>query len=444
MKRACVVGALVALVCLSAAPSAQVATWFRADFNGPGGLYNFANRYPQSATTWQTEHLPTGGWAGSGAPHVTVKGCGPQTGRPCNTAENQFNIGWVTPTLTTRTGSTEFVRFRIKFDPFTMFTASRGFGAKFILHGTSGSNRWIIHLYPPYENNGCTLGFESYGSMGWTPPASQWWRASDWGLPPFSRGVGPLAGFTPNVNISWSCAAAVLVHASDYPAQKPQAVGAAPVDGWYHLQFQAITGAAGASGMRVYANNNDQARPSSERLNMPEALSASALNQGVSVGGYWGVAQAQDIGFVIDDFEIGPTFDPNWYPGGVVQPPPCTFAVSPTSGSAPAGGGSVAVAVTASAPTCGWTAQGTVSAPHLSVSPAAGSGSGTVTVGVAAHTALSSRVGTVTVAGQAVTVTQAAFVPLPVTKTTTCAVEVTQTDGAVTGMRVVPPCPAAP
>jgi hypothetical protein len=317
------------LACRSSAapqpPAAAAAgpVWFRADFDdlGPRNLYNFANRHPQSDTTWRTEHLPTGGWGGSGAPHVLVKGCTPATGRPCNTAENQFNIGWVTPALTTRTGSVEFIRFRIRFDPDTFFgVAGRQFGAKFILHGTRGSERWIIHLYPPYENNGCTLGFEAYDSMGWTPPKGQWYRArQDWGLrgewrdPPQANRY---AAFTPNVNISWSCAPAVLVTSSNHPSPpKPQANGAAAIDGWYHLQFQAIPGEAGASGLRSWANNNDQARPSAERLNMPEALSASALNQGVSVGGYWGMAQSQDIGFVIDDFEIGAEFDPKWYPG---------------------------------------------------------------------------------------------------------------------------------
>ena len=224
------------------------------------------------------------------------EGLYPATGRPCNTAENQFNIGWVTPALTTRTGSVEFIRFRIRFDPDTFFgVAGRQFGAKFILHGTRGSERWIVHLYPPYENNGCTLGFEAYDSMGWTPPKGQWYRArQDWGLrgewrdPPQANRY---AAFTPNVNISWSCAPAVLVTSSNHPSPpKPQANGAAAIDGWYHLQFQAIPGEAGASGLRSWANNNDQAKPSAERLNMPEALSASALTQGVSVGGYWGMA----------------------------------------------------------------------------------------------------------------------------------------------------------
>jgi hypothetical protein len=59
--------------------SVGVTTWFRADFsdlNASGSkLYNFANRYPQSATTWETVHTTDQGWRGSPAPHVTIHGC---------------------------------------------------------------------------------------------------------------------------------------------------------------------------------------------------------------------------------------------------------------------------------------------------------------------------------------------------------------------------------
>ena len=47
---------------------------------------------------------------------------------------------------------------------------------------------------------------------------------------------------------------------------KPQARGEAPADGWYHLQFQAVSGAAGTADFRTWANNNNQTSPSSERL----------------------------------------------------------------------------------------------------------------------------------------------------------------------------------
>lgn len=310
---------------------AQTAPWFRSDFNNLGGsnMYNFANRYPQSTTTWQTTHTTNQGWNGSGAPHVTVYGCSGSA--TCNTSEHQFNIGWVTPAVggSRAVGDSAFVRFRIKFDPNTVFD---NFGAKFILFGRTGvtpNSRWIIHLLEPKDNQGCTPGFESYSYLGWTPPSTVWYQASQWGLPDFDTSsiTTKYAGFQSSVNIGWSCVPAVLVTASNHaaPIPKPQARGEAPVNGWYHLQFQAVSGGAGAADFRIWANNNNQTSPSSERLNMPDGLGVTGWDGGVEVGGYWGTAMPGNVGFIIDDFEIGPTFDPNWYPGGTsVQPQPPT------------------------------------------------------------------------------------------------------------------------
>jgi hypothetical protein len=323
---------LIVLALIACSPAtqfeAQPAVWFRASFEAlnerGANLYNFANRFAQSDTTWRTEHLPTGGWKGSGAPHVRVFGC---QGADCNTSTHQMNVGWQTPGIGTplgrawQIGDQAFIRFRIKFDPDTTFPIER-FGAKFILWGqtrTTPNSRWIIHLFPALENAGCTLGFPSYSHMGWTPPSSVWNAREHWGLKAnFDEGAvaGLYAGFTSHVNISWSCMPAILVTRSNHPAPvpKPQRHGAAPVDGWYHLQFQAVSGADGAADFRAWANNNEERTPSSEHLNMAEGLGVSGWDQGVYVAGYWGTSYPGEIGFVIDDFEIGASFDPAWYP----------------------------------------------------------------------------------------------------------------------------------
>jgi hypothetical protein len=86
-----------------------------------------------------------------------------------------------------------------------------------------------------------------------------------------------------------------------------------------------------------------------------------------------------------------------------VGPPPplCTPAVSPTTTRAPASGGTVTIAVTA---TCAWTA--ITNSPFLTItSGSSGTGNGTVTVSVAQNPG-SNRSGSVTVAGQAVTINQ--------------------------------------
>jgi len=300
-----------------------VAAAFRCDFDDPNragpNLYCFENRYPQSRTTWETTHLPTGGYGGSGAAHVVVHGCAPGPG--CNTSEHQFNIGWVTPALGGRhaIGERVFVRFRIKFDDDTNFPLEV-FNAKFILYGqtrTTPNSRWIIHLVPPFKNQGCSPGFD-YAPMGWRPENGEhvthadWGLAADFGSPALAGGY---AGFVPNVNISWSCAPAVLVtranHAAPVPA--PQRVGAPPRDGFYHLQFEAVSGLPGQADFRTWANNDDAARPSAEHVDMEEGLGVTGWDGAVDVGGYWGTAMAHDIGFTIDDFEIGPVFDPGFY-----------------------------------------------------------------------------------------------------------------------------------
>ena len=82
---------------------------------------------------------------------------------------------------------------------------------------------------------------------------------------------------------------------------------------------------------------------------------------------------------------------------------PCTYTVAPTTISAQAGGGSVSVTVTTDS-ACAWVAASQSSFITLT-SGAFGSGSGTVTFNVAATTT-GPRTGTITIAGQTVTVTQ--------------------------------------
>jgi hypothetical protein len=312
---------------------AQVTTWFRANFENlnerGSNLYNFVNRYAQSTTTWQTTHTTNQGWNNSGAPRVTIHGCNPSSAG-CNFSEHQFNAGWVTPAVggTRAMGDSVFMRWRIRFDPGARFPPDT-VNAKFILFGRTGStpnSRWIIHFLSAKDNQGCTIGFDSYSFMNWTPPSSIWYRYSHWGLPnDFNSGSisGRYAGFSSHVNIDWSCAPAVLITAADHatPVPKPQNNGAAPVDGWYHLQYQGVSGAAGTADFRIWANNNAQSNPSSEHLNMEDGLGIEGWNGDVNVVGYWGTNFPGSLSFVIDDFEIGPVFDPNWYPGGAGNAP---------------------------------------------------------------------------------------------------------------------------
>jgi hypothetical protein len=83
----------------------------------------------------------------------------------------------------------------------------------------------------------------------------------------------------------------------------------------------------------------------------------------------------------------------------------CTFSINPTSASYAAAGGSGSVSVTAGAG-CTWSAAS--NATFITITAGSpGSGNGTVSYSVASNTGTTSRTGTMTIAGQTFTVTQA-------------------------------------
>ncbi|MFN7928852.1 MAG: BACON domain-containing carbohydrate-binding protein [Blastocatellia bacterium] len=94
------------------------------------------------------------------------------------------------------------------------------------------------------------------------------------------------------------------------------------------------------------------------------------------------------------------------YTLSLTAPAGCTFVLSPTSQSIAANGGSGSVNVT-SQTNCPWTAAS--NGDWITITSGAnGSGSGVVNYAIAANTGTSSRIGTITIAGQTFTVTQAA------------------------------------
>lgn len=85
----------------------------------------------------------------------------------------------------------------------------------------------------------------------------------------------------------------------------------------------------------------------------------------------------------------------------------CGFTISPTSVTIPAGGGAGAVMLTASDPSCAWTAASNSPGIGIANNTSSGSGSGTVQVNVAPNTSSTSLAGTATIAGNTFTVTEA-------------------------------------
>jgi hypothetical protein len=82
---------------------------------------------------------------------------------------------------------------------------------------------------------------------------------------------------------------------------------------------------------------------------------------------------------------------------------PCTYEISPTSGSFSSDGGTDTVSVTASRSNCTWTTSESLS--WVSVSPTSGTGSGSVTVSIDSNTG-DARSGSVTIAGETYEISQ--------------------------------------
>jgi hypothetical protein len=87
----------------------------------------------------------------------------------------------------------------------------------------------------------------------------------------------------------------------------------------------------------------------------------------------------------------------------VANPPPCSYAVNPTSGSAPATGGAGSFGVS-SGTNCTWSA--VASDPWITVTSATGGGTGVVNYSVAPNAGSASRGGTITVNSAVYSITQ--------------------------------------
>jgi all-beta uncharacterized protein len=89
--------------------------------------------------------------------------------------------------------------------------------------------------------------------------------------------------------------------------------------------------------------------------------------------------------------------------------PICGFSLSLNSQQFPASGGTGTINLTAGGGSCAWTASSGLD--WVTVSPANGSGNGSVTITVAANTAGAAREGSITIAGVSFLVGQDASAP---------------------------------
>jgi hypothetical protein len=302
--------------------SSQSSVYTRMDFNSSS--YNAAYSYPEDG--WHADHLPTGGWNGTGGAHVVM-----------HAGATQYNFGWVTQGLgrSFAIGDSVYIRFRIKYDE--NMRASTAWGNKFIMMGNTGTSpnsRIIVYMNPPHDSRGCTLGFTQNGSNpAWAVPS--YYGISVSGNSFFNSNVQSMVwSLAPHVNIGWECAPPVLQTVPSNPlGARPGSSGsAAASNGWYHIQIYAQSGGPGQGAFKTWANNNNGGAPTSQQIGLPNGLGVNGWQNGASFGGYMdNNTPTTNLGYTIDDFEIGGTFDSSWYPGGGGTPPPPT----PTAPTAP-------------------------------------------------------------------------------------------------------------
>ena len=303
----------------SAQPEAQVTNYFASNFNTPGADNHYGFEWIRPGDgNWTHDFMPTGGYNGSGAAHVRIL-----AGR------EQYNLGWTIPPLnrTFNMGDSIFIRFRIRFDDDQRWLGRQGKN-KFLMFGNAGppQSRVIIYQNPPNDSLGCTLGQVDYlnntGPFPWATTQYLGLTGSWFNAPLY----GNFGSMEPYVNINWigNCAPPSLVTYGNRPS--PPAPGpnsAAPVNGWYHFQLQVTSGNPGGGAYRVWVNNNTNGSPTSRQIGLIDGIGVSGWGNAQNyLGGYIDTAPATSMGYRLDDFQIGPTFDPNWYPGAVGGPPP--------------------------------------------------------------------------------------------------------------------------
>jgi hypothetical protein len=312
------------------------------NLNGEGiPVYNL-NFARAIANGWRADHEATGGPGGTPCVKVTL-----------NSGAEQQNVGWAINPVGgsyTQGVSNRYMRIVLQFDPTWVWStgnAGRGGNNKFIEWG-GGEGRCIMYLVSPADagsrlsldavnftdeiedpNDTTTGGIFEYCRPDWFGLSASPNRFLSSTLPSGTYGaMSPSKGVGGEVE----CGRPILLHRSNLgtPVRPgPSGLGAAPVGGWYYIQVKAQSGGTGTGGGRFisWCNNNDVNNPTAAHPNdwyIAGGLDVSGWgDQQIYIGGYVDTAPTQDLIYRIAAFEIGDTFDPNWYPGGAVASPRC-------------------------------------------------------------------------------------------------------------------------
>ena len=288
--------------------------WFNESFETGAPRYGFEWVFPEKED-YKINHLPTGGWDGRGAAQVIA-----------HAGRNQYNLGWIVSPLkrSFSIGDAIYIRFRIRFDDDYRGFVDRLGKNKFVLIGqtrTTPNSRIIVYIHPPSDQFGCTLGQVDYlnntGPFRWGTP-EHFGVKGDWSSP---ANVGQYGSIGPYVNINWigNCAPPALVTYGNHP--KPPVPGpnsGRPTNGWYHFQIYAQSGEPGKGAFKTWVNNNDVGKPTAQQIGLRDGLGVTGWGTDqLYVGGYHDGVPAQNLGYRIDDFQLGGSFESEMVsPGG--------------------------------------------------------------------------------------------------------------------------------
>ena len=267
------VALLAGLPCL--ALRAQTAL-FQESFESGSGPWSFGGRHDDPQ--WTESVLPTGGWNGTRGVQLSAA-----------QGQEQFSLGWYWPgnrAGSWSTGNLAVVRFRIKFDPTYRWDGAGSQQNKMFEFGAA-PDRIILHNERPHSTTHC-------------------------GLSPTTYRDGTVGAFTIKSGINTPCTPSV-----------PVTFGV-----WYHVQLAIQSGSNGS--YKLWINNNSASSPSAQVSGFSRGV--NGWNDSWQWGGFWtDTVSARTSRWVVDDFEVGRTFDPEWYPGGTTSPPPVQVPRAPTS-----------------------------------------------------------------------------------------------------------------
>lgn len=350
--RACV--AAVALTVIASPAAAQIIyrnaidDGANARCNGCYG-FNYVFALNQDGGSWAHTYLPNGGdrGTGDGAVQVTLHG-----------GRQQYRFGWGTGALNgwnPSLGDNVFIRFRMKLprspvngEPTRIKFIDWEEG---ISNGTDATSRVIAFLGNPWGACLLNQGTSDYGGGYRTHHVP-----SDYGLSG-STFSGDYVGLAVNRNIEGTRICAVppilLTHAGNPNKGTPgyqhgrfgTYPGAVAADGWYHIQIEVKSGTAGNAYFKQWANHNVYSQPQSvqnplyygnSHTTQPGQLAGVGVygwQTGMKVGHFIDTTPRGDFVYIIDDVEIGRTFDPSWYPGAASGTPtaPSNLRIVPPS-----------------------------------------------------------------------------------------------------------------